>query len=296
MIQVPLYKTLVALKVANVHDFQGFNQINIPRFGSLSAQTYTPGTPLSATNQAWSYDSIGISTYKHSTVYIDDTQKAIVNIDQWRALASEEAYQIGNKIDSFVFSKITGSNGFTFASVDSSTLGEGGSAHRPISAGSANIVNIFAAAKKILLQNNVEMMGDWCSIVTPLVLSRIDTKAATAGFQVADATLRNGYSGTWMGFELYVSNNLPSGKCSAVNTSISGGAVSATNCRALYFGRKKMIDVYMKAPLVSVRPVDDKIGSNYITYVLYGAGITLKNRSRGLNVPMDITTSGNSGG
>jgi len=276
------------MEVANVHDFQGFNQINIPRFASLSAQTYTPGTPLSATNQSWTYDAIGISTYKHSTVYIDDTQKAIINVDQWRALASEEAYQIKNKIDTFVFTKITGSNGFISSGASAGEL-QGGTKNRPISATSGNIISIFANAKKVLLQTNVEMMGDWCAIITPFVAAGIDIKATSSGFQVADATLRNGYAGTFLGFEVYVSNNLPSGKCSAIASNISAGQISSKNCRALYFGRKKMIDLYMKAPVVSVRPVDDKIGNNYVTYVLYGAGITTKNRSRGLNVVQEIT-------
>jgi hypothetical protein len=100
----------------------------------------------------------------------------------------------------------------------------------------------------------------------------------------------------FMGFDVYISNNLPSGSCSAIATTISGGAVSATNCRGLYFGRKGMINLYMKAPQLSIRPLGDKIGSNYVTYVFYGAGITTKNKSRGFNVAMDITTASGIGG
>lgn len=198
-------------------------------------------------------------------------------------MAPEAAYQIRNKIDSHVFGNITGSDGFTSYQADASTL-QGGTAHRPVSAGTANIINIFANAKKLLLQNNVEQMGDWCAVVTPKIGADIDIKAASSGFNVADSTLRNGYAGTFMGFEVYISNNLPSGKCSAISPSISGGAVSATTCKSIYFGRKGMVELYLQDPRLSIRPCEDKIGSNYVTYTLYGSGVTTKNRSRGLNV------------
>lgn len=71
MVQVPLYKSLVAMEVARVHDIEGFDTVHVPRFGDLSAATYTPGTTLTATDQEWDYDTIVISTYKHATFYVE---------------------------------------------------------------------------------------------------------------------------------------------------------------------------------------------------------------------------------
>lgn len=260
------------------------DRINIPRFGDLSAQTYTPGTSLSATAQQWNYDTLVVSTYKHVTFYVDDAKALIVNVDQARELATNAAYQLKNAIDRFVFAKITGSGGFTSPGVDASSL-QGGTAHRPVSAGSANIINIFANARKILRQNNVEEVGDWCAVISPGVASFIETKAASVGFNVADATLRNGYAGDFMGFQVYISNNLPSGSASTQSLTISGAAVSATTTKSMYFGRKGTIDVVMlKEPSMEIRKKDDMIGSNFITWTVYGATVATKNRSRGLNV------------
>ena len=295
MVQVPLYKSLVAMEVANVHELNGFDTIHIQRFGDISAKTYTPGTNLSGTNQDWSTDTIVITTYKHASIYIDDARKPTINIDQWRELAGEEAYQIRNKIDQHVFNNITGADGFTYVGVNALTL-IGGVKNRPVSASSANIISLFANAKKLLLQANVEQMGDWCAVVSPLVGASIDIKAAQSGFNVADATLRNGYAGNFMGFEVYISNNLPSGGCSTLNPALTATPASATTCRALYFGRKRMIDLYMKAPTLSIRPEAQKIGSNYVTYTVYGSGVTNKNAKRGLNVCTDITYAAGSGG
>lgn len=283
MVQVPLYKSLVGLEVCNVHDLPVGGTIRIRRFGDMSAKTYTPGTTISGTAQDWAYDDIVVTTYKYSSFYNDDVRKQLIDIDTVRSLASDCAYQIKNKIDGHIFANLTGADGFVNYQADASTF-QGGTAHRPVSAGSANIINVFANAKKLLLQNNVEQMGDWCAIVTPTIGSYIDIKAASSGYNVADSTLRNGYAGDFLGFEVYISNNLPSGKCSSIAATISGGAVSATSCKSIFFGRKRMIELYLQPPRLSVRPKDDMIGTNYITYTTYGSGIVTKNRSRGLNV------------
>lgn len=61
MVQVPLYKSLVSFDIANTRlsdELKFADTIHIPRFGDLSAQTYTPGTPLSATNQDYTSNPV----------------------------------------------------------------------------------------------------------------------------------------------------------------------------------------------------------------------------------------------
>jgi hypothetical protein len=293
MVQVPLYKRLVALEIANTRfsDVVG-NAVKIPRHTDLSAQTYTPGTPLSATNLTWAFDTLNLSTYKHCTFYVDDPRAQTVSVEQASSLAPNAAYQLSNAIDRFTLGKITGSGGFTYVGVDAQTM-NGGTAHREVSASSANIINIFANAKKILRNHNVEESGDWCAVITPQVASYIDIKTASVGFNVADATLRNGYAGDFLGFQVYISNNLPSGKVSAINPSLSVAAVSATTGRSLYFGKKKQIDLgLLRAPAMEIRKCEDKIGSNFITWTVYGATVVNKSAARGLNVVGNVATFG----
>lgn len=280
MVQIPLRKTLVSLEVANVRDIFVGNQIHTPRYADMSAVTYTPGTPITAVAQDWAFDNINVTTYKVAPMYVDDVRSEQVNVSQARELAPETAYQIRNKIDQHVLNNV---KYFTSPGVDANSL-HGGTAHRPVSATSANINIIFANAKKVLLQNNVEQNGDWCAVITPYIASLVDIKNISTGFNVADSTLRNGYMGNLLGFELYMSNNLPSGKCSTQSATISGAAVSATTCKSIFFGRKKMIDAYIRGPRVSVRPASDRLGTFWYTYATYGSGVNTKNRSRGLNV------------
>lgn len=294
MVQVPLYKRLVALEVANTRfsDTVG-NAVKIPRYTDLSAQVYTPGTPLSATNLTWAFDTLNLSTYKHVTFYVDDPRATTVSVDQASNLAPQAAYQIGNAIDKFTFAKITGSAGFTYVGVDGGTMAGGAVTHREVSASSANVINLFANAKKLLRNNDVEEAGDWCAVITPTIASYIDIKAANVGFNIADATLRNGYAGDFMGFQVYISNNLPTGKVSTLNPSLSVAAVSATTGRSLYFGRKNQIDLaILKAPAMEIRKCEDKIGSNFITWTVYGATVVTKAASRALNVVGNVATFG----
>lgn len=291
MVQVPLYKSLVALEVANMRmsdTLKNGDTIHVPYFGSLSVATYTPGTSISATAQDWAFDNLVVSSYKHVTFYVDDPRSLTINVDQARELATEAAYQLRDTIDTDVFKNITGADGFTAA--DDADILRGGTNAKPVSAGTANIIQIFAGARKVLRDRNVEETGDWIAIVTPKIAADIEIKAATVGFNVADSTLRNGYAGDFMGFQVYVSNNLPSGKMTAIAPGAGGvtaTGLSATTGKSIYFGKKGTIDVAMlRMPALEIRKKDDMIGSNFITWTVYGSAVFTKNRARGINMPI----------
>lgn len=288
MVQVPLYKSLVAMEVASMRlsdTVKYADTVHVPYFGDLTVQTYTPGTTISATVQDWNFDTLVVSAYKHVTFYVDDPYQLTLNVDQARELATEAAYQLKNAIDTDVLKNITGADGFTPAD-DADLLG--GTNAKPVSAGTANIINIFAGARKVLRQRNVEESGDWCAIVSPTVANYIEVKAANVGFNVADATLRNGYAGDFMGFQVYISNNLPTGSMTALAPGAGGvtaTGLSATTGKSIYFGKKGTIDVVMlRQPALEIRKKDDMIGSNFITWTVYGSSVFTKNRSRGINV------------
>jgi hypothetical protein len=295
MVQVPLYKSLVAMEVANTRlnsTLKNGDTVHVPYFGDLSAQTYTPGTSISATAQDWAFDSLIVSAYKHVTFYVDDPRALTLNVSQAQELATEAAYRLKDGIDQHVFANITGADGFVPAD-DADILG--GTNAKPVSAGTANIIQVFAGARKVLRERNVEESGDWCAVVTPKIAADIEIKAANVGFNVADATLRNGYAGDFMGFQVYISNNLPSGSMTAIAPGAGGvtaTGLSATTGTSVYFGKKGTIDVVMlAAPALEIRKKDDMIGSNFITWTVYGSSVFTKNRSRGINMPIGANFS-----
>ncbi len=290
MVQQPLYKQLVALRVCNTRLASKLTYgkaIQLPKFNDVSAKVYTPGTDMSATNQVWTYDTINVSTRKYTMSYFDDTELIQTNVGVTRELARDAGYQLKNAIDTFAFSKITGGANVGLSAVDrGDVFGDGSTG--VITAASTNIIDLFAGVTKVLRDNNVEEMGDWCAVVSPTIAKYIEIKAANTGFNVSDSTLRNGYAGKWMGYEIYLSNNLPSGVISALAPAAIGGpsaAGSAVTGTAMYFGRKGMIDLILqKAPTLELRKPSNKIGTNFVTWTLYGGGVVTKNRGRARNV------------
>lgn len=302
MVQVPLYKSLVALDIVNMRSevAKYGDTIHIPRFGDLSATVYVPGRTISAVASDWAFDDLVVSTYLVAPFYVDDVHRVQANVDQARELATEAAFRIKNRIDTDVLKNITGADGFMPA--DNVDIGLGATNGAPVSAGSANIINVFAGARKFLRDHNVEERGDWCCIVPPKIAQQIEIKAASVGFNVADATLRNGYMGDWLGFQVYVSNNLPSGNLSAIAPAAGNGIIGGlsganasgtTPGRACYFGRKGTIDfAWQKAPAMEIKEKDDMLGANFVFWTVYGSTVTRKNRERGINLSMPTAFTG----
>lgn len=302
MVQVPLYKSLVALEITNMRNETARfgDTIRLPRFGNLSATTYTPGTTISAVASDWAFDTLTVSSYVISPFYVDDVHRVQANVDQARELATEAAFRIKNRIDTDVLKNLTGADGFMPA--DELDLGLSSTNGKPVSAGSANIINVFAGARKFLRDHNVEELGDWCAIVSPKVAASIEIKAASTGFNVSDSTLRNGYAGDFMGFQVYISNNLPSGNLSAIAPAAGNGIIGGlsganasgtTPGRANYFGRKGTIDfAWQKSPALEIKEKDDMLGANFVFWTVYGSTVTTKNKERGINLSMPTAFTG----
>lgn len=296
LVQVNLHKSLVALEICNVRSelAKYGDTLHIPRFSAPSVATYTPGTTLTASSQDWAFDNLVVSTYIHATFYVDDVHRIQQNVDVAREMAMEASYVLRDRIDTDVLKNITGADGFMPA--DLKDLGLGATNGAPVSAGSANIINVFAGARKFLRDHNVEEAGDWCAVITPKVASYIDIKATSVGFNVADATIRNGYVGDFEGFQIYVTNNLPSGNLSAIAPAAGNGIIGGlsganasgtTPGRATYFGRKGTIDfAWQKSPALEIKPKDDMLGSNFVTWTVYGSTVVTRNRERGINLSM----------
>lgn len=116
---------------------------------------------------------------------------------------------------------------------------------------------------------NVTEDGDWIAIMRPEIAADIELFALGAGFNVADATLRNGYAGNFLGFRCYVSNNITSGH--------------------MYLGKRGGISlVIQKEPGMVIKEVDNKLGKNFFPSIIYGTTVFTRNASRFLDV--DITS------
>lgn len=282
-IQIPLYKTLVAMDVANLRltdSVKYGDTVHVQYFDALSAQTYVPGTAFTAQAQDWHTDSLIVSAYKTVAVYVDDVEEIQANVSSRTSLQTEIAYQLRDAIDTHVLTRTKDGT-----DCEADDLVPGGVDGHAISATTANIISIFSKARQKLRTANVTEAGDWIAILSPAQAQLIESKATSVGYNVADATLRNGYAGDFMGFKIYVSNNVPTGTSPSGDFSILSAQIDASY-ECAYIGKSKCIDVVLqKAPTIQITKVPDMHGWYVSAYTVYGDKVFTKNSSRFLGVP-----------
>ena len=74
-LQVPLYKSLVALDIANTDlqkELQIGDTLHKNYFGDLASENYVPGTPVSAKVMDFTDDYITVDTKKDVAIYVNN--------------------------------------------------------------------------------------------------------------------------------------------------------------------------------------------------------------------------------
>lgn len=257
-IQDILDKTLVAKEICNTKlrsDLKFGDTVHVPYIGDVTANAYVDanGATVNDVNPCDEY--LSVNRQYDATVYIQ-TKDIIQNKYSTAQLYKERcAYALQDEIDSTILAAVTSAG----LDLDAGDLA-GGSGSGSITATTTNIIEIFAAARAKLRGNNVKETGDFVAVITPELASLVEQKAAASGFSVADSTLRNGFAGNWMGWKIYVSNNVKTGS-------------SIDNCLfmkkgAIALAMQKEVTMEVKDAYASTgRP---RLGKNYIAWDLYG--------------------------
>ena len=268
--QVPLRKSLVSAETCDTTfeaDLTFGKAIHYPYHSDLATGDYTPGTDVTITDVTASDEILNVDQKKYTAFYIDRVEEIQTKYDTIATFSDEAAYRLKDTIDTAVFAQVTNAA----SGLDDGDLG--GTAGSGISATTANIIQVFTAARKKLRVMNVEEAADWIAIISPTTAAVIEETATGKGFQVADSTLRNGYAGDFIGFRVYTTNNL--------STATYGG----TTNELAYFGKAKSIHLVMqKAPGMEIKEEPKKLGRNFIAWCLYGLKTFIKNKNRFLKV------------
>jgi len=268
MFQVPLRKSLVSAEVANTRFepvLRDGDTIHSSYFAELSVQDYSPNTDIDNHQHITATDeTLTVNQSRIVPIYVDNIEELQSRPSQMQALVEDASFQIRNDIDTKTLLNITGAA----SSLDDGDIG--GTSGSAITATSGNVVDIFASAREKLRRMNVEENGDWIVVANAKLIQRIEEKAADTGFSVSDSTLRNGFVGSWMGFQWYHSNNLP--------TETYGGTADTVNC---YIGRRSKIDlVTQMTPNVYIKSAEKRLGDYVYVHSLFGTGLFEKAKNR----------------
>lgn len=292
VLQDNLYKNLVSFGIANVQTRESLrygDTINKQYFAALSATSYTPGTAITYMQELdYVTDQLVVNNYYVVATYVDDIEQLQANVDIQANILQDASYQLRDQIDVQVLSNTSAG---TTAGHGQLVFGSTTNYHNgPLTATTANIVNVFANARRLLLEANCEDDGNWCAVLDPNTATKVVQRSSGLGFNFADAALRNGYIGEFMGFQIYVSNNVPSENGPSATRAVT--SLSTETIRDLYFGRKGQIELLIQqTPKVELKDVANQIGKNILMWTVWGDTVYTRNKSRFLDVLCDATAT-----
>ncbi len=288
--QVPLRKSLVSEAVADTQ-FEVLlkygDAITQPFMQDAIVTAYTPGEAFVTQGASAKEDTLNVDKFYISPTYVDDINNLQAKYAYALDIVDEQAYQLKDKIDTDVFAQVRNAATFlhsgsvnrgTLVSSRTITSAEAASGiivHAADSTVSAiNPVDLFAKARTHLRQRNVTEAGDWVAVVDPSIAEMIEVVGANKGFNVADSTLKNGYAGNFLGFKVYISNNLTAGP---------------TTSKWAYFGKSKRIGLVVQMPpKVYFKDDSYRLGTNIVTSIVYGTKVFTKNSNRFVGVALGI--------
>lgn len=251
-IQDNLHKSLVALDIADSELRSSLSEgdtVHKPYFSSLSATTYVKGVDVTIQDLTATDETLVVDTTQEASFYVDNVDKIQNKYSAAQNGIDEASYALKDSIDTAVLAEVLNAND----TLDDGDIG--GIATNAITLTTTNVIEVFSTGRAKLLGVNVVENGDFVAVVSPAIASIIEQKATSTGFNISDAAFKNGYAGDFMGFKIYVSNNLD-------------GTSTRTHC---YLGKNKQIDfVAQKMPEVLITQPEKKIGKNIITWDLYG--------------------------
>lgn len=270
MMQENLYNSLVAMKVADLKlksKLSSGSKVHFPMFGSLSVYAYVKGADVTVQALDSTDEYLDVDQQYESSFYLDTVDKTQNLYSAMEAGVREASYAIKNQIDNDFFDEVlNASDTLDAGDLSSSNTGAG----TGIALTTTNVIQVFSTATRKLADLNVSNEGDFVAVVTPRVASIIEQKATAVGFNLAEASFKNGYAGDFMGYKVYVSNNLDE----TTN--------SSDNC---YIGKAKQISLALQiAPTVQIDNDPVKFGKIVKYLAVWGCKTFTKNSYRFLNM------------
>ncbi len=303
-LQEPLYKSLVATEVANTRlkaYLQDGDTVNHSYIEMPDVMDYNPEIGNDDITDSDYHESdatkefLKVDQVKIAPFYVDRIEELQTNIDKVAEIGDRAGYKLKDTIDKHVLMNVL--DGAEYIYTD------------PLE--QDKVRDFLASTRKELRKANVEETGDWIIIASPDFFYLLDMEFSEKGFDIADATLRNGHVGNAMGFNLYMSNNLPetlrltSAGATELNGEVTGTPYSSGNIisreeyedlvsddsshydkegHAIYVGRNKMIDLVMQAsPQMDISKAEDRLGYKFKPYTVFGSKVFHENGKRFLN-------------
>ncbi|MBQ8288847.1 MAG: hypothetical protein IJX76_08790 [Clostridia bacterium] len=171
------------------------DSVVINSIGPISVFDYTADTDMNAPEALAEGTSVNlnIDRAKAFCFQIDDVDRVQAKPDLMKTAMKEAACALAEEADKYIYSlysKCPRENSITLSGISAD-----------------NIVDLVIEAREILMKNNVNSNTEVVLEVSPTIAAQILKAKILTGTDNTSA-LNNGYLGSFVGFDVYVSNNI----------------------------------------------------------------------------------------
>ena len=203
---VKLYKENVFRNIASFREEAQLKDgqiVDRPYRVSVTAENISRGTALTAQDLTATSDTLTVNKYMGLLMFFDTIDKIQNKWDAAREWASEAATRLSNKIDAACLYEATSAD----VTVDYNDLDSTQTAGLPALITTSNVYKLFTVAGRKLTTANVPMAGRF-AVISPEVHQTLLEYVGGKESAFGDRTSEAGNVGRYMGFDLFVSNNL----------------------------------------------------------------------------------------
>lgn len=203
-----LIKKSIFRSVASFKEQGGLSsglEVDRPYRALITTGKYTKGTALSAQDITTVSDKLTINDSTSAFIYYDKVDETQNSINQATEVALEFGRQMSADVDAaFLYTGIAAAA----SSVDDGDFS--GTSGAPLTLSTSNVASVFSKAKLKLIRKNVDVgAGNLFAAISGEVHDILLQSLAGRESSLGDKRTEDGMVGTFMGFELFLTNNAP---------------------------------------------------------------------------------------
>lgn len=203
---IKLYKENVFRNIASFREeatLRDGQEVDRPYRANVTAENISRGTALTAQDLTSTSDKLTVNKHKGLLMYVDEIDRIQNKWDAAKAWSEEAAVRLANIIDAECLYEATSAN----STVDYNDIDSGQTAGLPALTTSSNVYKLFTVSGKKLTAANVPLNGRF-AVISPEVHQALVEYVGGKESAFGDRTSEAGNVGRFMGFDLFVSNNL----------------------------------------------------------------------------------------
>lgn len=201
-----LFKSTVYRSIASFREEATLTDgqiVDRPYRSDISVEIISRGTALNQQDLTTTSDTLTVNKYLGALFNVDKIDKAQNKWDAARVFAEDAAKKLAQAIDADVLAEVRN----TTHTVDYNDIDSNQTAGLPVPVTSANVFKLFTIASRKLNKNNVDQ-GNRFAVISAEVHQALLEYVGGKETALGDKTSEYGNMGKYMGFDLYMSNNL----------------------------------------------------------------------------------------